>query len=162
MADPIMVIIPFMYQTTFWPDTECLQSISGLPSPLRSAVPANIQAGSTAVSMADPVMVIPFMYQTTFWPVALFLQRILREEEVVGGGVVPPARMKVAVTPVGAFIITVQLVAIPEQPPDQPPNVEPVPGAAVRVTDIPAGKIVPDGFVVTVPVPVPAMLMVMV
>ncbi len=48
----------------------------------------------------------------------------------------------------------------------QPPNVDPMLGAAVRVTDVPAAKaaeqvlpqLMPAGALVTVPVPVPALL----
>jgi hypothetical protein len=68
--------------------------------------------------------------------------------------------VKVAVTLLAAFILIVQLVAVPEQPPDQPPKVESVLAAAIRVTEVRALKLVPDGLVVTVPLPVPALLMV--
>ena len=55
-------------------------------------------------------------------------------------------------------------VPVPVQAPDQPANVEPEPGAAVKVTDVPLAKLalhvdpqlMPAGLLVTVPVPVPA------
>ena len=46
----------------------------------------------------------------------------------------PPA--KVAVTEVAAFIVTWH-APLPEQAPDQPLNVEPPPGVAVRFTTAP-------------------------
>jgi hypothetical protein len=73
---------------------------------------------------------------------------------------------KVAVTVVAAFSVTVQ-VPVPEQPPPlQPVKVEPVAGAAVKVTAVPltnpavqvAPQEMPAGVLVTVPVPVPALL----
>ena len=53
------------------------------------------------------------------------------------------------------FRATVQLDDVPEHAPDQPAKVEPVTGAAVRVTDVPALKVVPVGLLVTVPLPEP-------
>ena len=49
----------------------------------------------------------------------------------------------------------VQVVDVPEHPPDHPVKVEPASGVAVRVTTVPALKLVPGGLVVIVPVPVP-------
>src|SRR5947209_11502856 len=71
--------------------------------------------------------------------------------------------MKVAVTEVAAFIVTLQ-VPVPVQPPPlQPVNVEPAAGAAVRVTTVPVVKEVeqvapqemPAGTLVTAPLPPP-------
>ena len=61
-------------------------------------------------------------------------------------------------------MLTVQVVAVPVQAPDQLVNVEPAAGAAVNVTDVPLLKLaehvlpqlIPAGLLVTVPVPVPA------
>src|SRR5207245_4003234 len=73
---------------------------------------------------------------------------------------------KVAVTAVGAEIVTVQ-AAVPEQPPPlQPAKVEPAAGVAVSVTAVPLVKLaeqvtpqlIPTGALVTVPLPVPALL----
>jgi hypothetical protein len=72
--------------------------------------------------------------------------------------------LNVAVTLWAALIVTTH-VPVPEQPaPDQPPNVDPEAGAAVRVTDVPVLKdaeqvepqLMPAGALVTVPEPVPA------
>ena len=52
------------------------------------------------------------------------------------------------------------VVSDPEHPPDQPAKVEFELGVAVRVTVVPALKVVPVGLDVTVPVPVPALVMV--
>jgi len=73
--------------------------------------------------------------------------------------------MKVAVTEVAAFIVTLQ-VPVPVQPPPlQPVKVEPAPGAAVSVTTVPgvkeaehvAPQEIPAGLLVTVPLPAPAL-----
>jgi hypothetical protein len=64
-------------------------------------------------------------------------------------------RAKVAVTEVLEFIVTVQVGDVPEHPPDHPVKVELVAGLAVRVTTVPALKLVPAGLLLTVPVPVP-------
>jgi hypothetical protein len=53
------------------------------------------------------------------------------------------------------FMNTVHVVEVPEHAPDQPPKVELAPGLAVRVTDVPALKVVPVGLLVTVPLPAP-------
>ena len=65
--------------------------------------------------------------------------------------------MKVAVTDVLEFIVTVQVVDVPEHPPDHPVKVDLTSGVAVKVTTLPALKLVPVGLVVIVPVPVPAL-----
>ncbi len=48
--------------------------------------------------------------------------------------------MKVAVTEVAAFIVTVQEPVPVQPPPLQPVNVEPAEGAAVKVTMVPLVK----------------------
>jgi hypothetical protein len=53
------------------------------------------------------------------------------------------------------FMATVQLDDVPEHAPDHPAKIELAPGVAVRVTDVPALKIVPVGLLVTVPLPEP-------
>jgi hypothetical protein len=53
------------------------------------------------------------------------------------------------------FIVTVQVGDVPEHPPDHPVKVEPAAGLAVKVTAVPALKLVPAGLLLTVPVPVP-------
>ena len=65
--------------------------------------------------------------------------------------------MKVAVTDVSEFIVTVQVVNVPEHPPDHPVKADLASGVAVKVTTLPALKLVPVGLVVIVPVPVPAL-----
>jgi hypothetical protein len=72
---------------------------------------------------------------------------------------------KVAVTERAALIVTVQ-VLVPVQAPLQPVKVEPVAGAAVKVTMVPAvneaEQVVPQempaGLLVTVPLPAPALV----
>lgn len=72
-----------------------------------------------------------------------------------GGG------LKVAVTPCGPFITTVQ-APLPLQAPPQPPNVPPPVAVAVSVTELPltklplhvAPQLIPAGVLVTVPLPV--------
>ena len=72
--------------------------------------------------------------------------------------------MNVAVTFCAAPMVTVQL-PVPVHAPLQPVNVEPVAGAAVRVTLVPelklalhvAPQLMPAGDEVTVPLPVPAL-----
>jgi len=66
-----------------------------------------------------------------------------------------PWRAKVAVTEVLEFIVTVQVGDVPEQPPAHPVKVELAAGLAVRVTTVPALKLVPVGLLLTVPLPVP-------
>jgi hypothetical protein len=71
--------------------------------------------------------------------------------------------MKVAVTEVAAFIVTVQEPVPVQPPPLQPVKVEPVAGEAVRVTAVPVAKEaehvapheIPAGLLVTVPLPAP-------
>jgi len=70
----------------------------------------------------------------------------------------------VAVADFAVVMLTVQVVAVPVQAPDQPVKLEPAAGAAVSVTDVPLLKLaeqvlpqlIPAGLLVTVPVPVPA------
>jgi hypothetical protein len=49
---------------------------------------------------------------------------------------VSEAMPKLAVTEAASFVVTVH-VPVPEHAPDQPVKVDPVPGVAVRVTDVP-------------------------
>jgi len=53
----------------------------------------------------------------------------------------------------------VQVGDAPEHPPDHPVKVELAAGLAVRVTTVPAPKLVPIGLLLSVPVPVPDVLM---
>jgi len=67
-------------------------------------------------------------------------------------------RVKVAVTVIAAFIVTVH-GPVPAQPPLQPVKVDPLAGLAVRVTAVPllygaeqaVPQLMPGGFEVTVP-----------
>jgi len=68
--------------------------------------------------------------------------------------------VKVAVTLTFLDIVPVQVVCVPEQPPDHPANLELELGVAVRVTRVPDANTVPDGLAVTVPDPVPAFVIV--
>jgi len=52
-------------------------------------------------------------------------------------------------------MVTEQGEEVPVHPPDHPAKVELASGVAVRVTTVPALKVVPAGLLVTVPVPVP-------
>lgn len=81
----------------------------------------------------------------------------------VSGGV---GSLKAAVTAEAAFIVTVH-VPVPEHPaPVHPPKMEPLAGAGVRVTKVPAEycseqsvpQSIPPGDEVTVPLPVPDLL----
>ena len=71
--------------------------------------------------------------------------------------------MKVAVTLRAAVMLTVQLLALPEQEPTQPAKVLPVAACAVKVTEELAAKLpehvlpqsMPLGELVTVPLPLP-------
>jgi hypothetical protein len=70
----------------------------------------------------------------------------------------------VAVQARATLIVTVAVVALPEQSPDQAAKVEVPSGAAVSVTEVPEGKLavhvppqsMPAGDDVTVPAPLPA------
>ena len=66
--------------------------------------------------------------------------------------------MNVAVTEIFAFMVMVRVGDVPVAPPDQPLKVEFALGVAVKVTTVPALKVVPEGLFVTVPVPVPALV----
>ncbi|HAR95434.1 MAG TPA: hypothetical protein DCR97_05660 [Deltaproteobacteria bacterium] len=52
-------------------------------------------------------------------------------------------------------MVIAQIWLVPEHAPDHPAKVDPEAGVAVRVTNVPAAKVVPLGSVVTVPAPVP-------
>jgi hypothetical protein len=73
--------------------------------------------------------------------------------------------LKVAVTDLAAFIVTVH-VPVPVQAPLQPAKVEPDAAVAVSVTEVPLeklavqvpGQLIPAGLLVTVPLPVPAVV----
>jgi hypothetical protein len=77
---------------------------------------------------------------------------------------VPVLVLNVAVTEVLLDAVMLQL-SVPEQPPDQPANVEPVPADAVSVIAVPGAKlalqvcpqVIPAGELLTVPDPVPAL-----
>jgi hypothetical protein len=55
-------------------------------------------------------------------------------------------------------MVMVHVGDVPVAPPDHPPKVEFAFGVAVRVTTVPALKVVPEGLFVTVPLPVPALV----
>jgi hypothetical protein len=73
---------------------------------------------------------------------------------------------KLAVTVLATFIVTVQVLAVPVQAPDQPLKVEPADAAAVNLTPAFLVKLalqvtpqlMPAGELVTVPLPVPDLL----
>ena len=64
-------------------------------------------------------------------------------------------RAKAAVTEVLLLMVKEQVREVPVHPPDHPEKFELGSGAAVRVTPVPAIKVVPAGLLETVPVPVP-------
>jgi hypothetical protein len=66
--------------------------------------------------------------------------------------------VNVAVTEIFALMVMVDVGEVPVAPPDQLAKVELASGVAVSVTTVPAGKLVPDGLFVTVPLPVPALV----
>jgi hypothetical protein len=128
------------------------------PPPLQPAnvePPAAVAVRVTGVPQVLPQVIPPVLLVTVPLPVPS-----LRTERVSG-------RLKVAVTPVAAESVTMQ-VPVPLQPPPlQPANVEPLAAAAVRVTLAPLVKlaeqvpplllhpVMPDGLLVTVPPPLP-------
>jgi hypothetical protein len=73
-------------------------------------------------------------------------------------------RLKVAVADLSESTEVVQVLDPPEHAPDHPANVEPAPGVAVSITDVPDGywaahvapQARPPLSPVTVPIPVPA------
>jgi len=73
---------------------------------------------------------------------------------------------KVAPTTIAALPVSVQGDVPTHPPPFQPPNVEPLEGAAANVTTVPLGyvstqsvpQLMPAGLLLTVPVPVPLTL----
>ncbi len=79
-----------------------------------------------------------------------------------GAPVVPPP-LNVAVTDRAAVMVRVQVVAVPEHEPPQPPNVKPLAGVAVSVTEVPdeyvaeqvEPQLMPPVLEVIVPLPVP-------
>src|SRR5688572_29393191 len=86
--------------------------------------------------------------------------------QMVQGQLLPAGRLKVAVTVVAAFIVTLQ-APVPEQPPPlQPAKEDPAAATAVKVTSVPVLYVaeqlepqsIPAGLDVTVPLPVPALL----
>lgn len=74
--------------------------------------------------------------------------------------------LKVAVTDVLAFMVTVQLPVPLQPPPLQPAKTDPLDGVVVRVTEVPLlndaeqvlPQMIPSGVLVTVPLPVPALV----
>jgi hypothetical protein len=78
-----------------------------------------------------------------------------------------PLDVNVAVTDAEALSAMVH-VAVPLQPPDHPPNVEPALGAAVSVTEVPVAKValqvepqlIPAGLLLIIPAPLPALVIV--
>jgi hypothetical protein len=86
-------------------------------------------------------------------------------EGVEGGGGGGVLAVKVAVTLVAAFIVTTHVPVPLHPPPLQPANVEPLPAAALSVTDVPVVKfcvhdavqLMPAGELDTLPVPLPVM-----
>jgi hypothetical protein len=77
--------------------------------------------------------------------------------QMVGAG------LNVAVTDTAPFTGTIQVLVPLQPPPDQPANIDPLEGVAVRVTWMPevklasqvAPQLIPVGLEVTVPVPLP-------
>ena len=68
------------------------------------------------------------------------------------------ADLKLAVTFLSEFIVSVQVVAVPLQSPSQPTHGDPAAGVAVSVTTVPAAYEAAEGLAVTVPLPVVLML----
>jgi hypothetical protein len=84
---------------------------------------------------------------------------------VTARSAVPAVALKVAVTEVAAFMVTVH-PAIPLHAPLQPVKLDVASGMAVRVTTVPASKaaehvapqLMPAGLELTVPPPLPALV----
>ena len=65
---------PFMIDTATSPVVPFLHKRSALPSPLKSPVPARVQASGTLPTSTDDVIVVPFIRKTTTSPVDVFRQ----------------------------------------------------------------------------------------
>src|SRR5690242_3015344 len=78
MSAPRYIRVPFMYQTAFCPVFSFCQTMSALPSWLKSPVPTMRQPKSSVVAGkgVSELKVVPFMIQTLFSAVALLCQRM--------------------------------------------------------------------------------------
>lgn len=71
--------------------------------------------------------------------------------------------VNLALTDSGAFTVTLQVLFLPLQAPDQPEKVDPLAAFAVKVTDVPCGnpcehvrpQLIPAGALLTRPEPLP-------
>jgi hypothetical protein len=147
---------------------------------LRDAVIASVQPAVPVHAPLHPANIEPDVgaaLSVTDVPLAKFALHVLPQLMPAGADVTVPAPvparvtasgneaepLNVAVTERAAVMDTVQL-PVPEHAPLQPANVEPLAGAAVRVTDVALAKfalhvppqLMPEGDDVTVPAPVPA------
>ena len=133
----------------------------------QNVVPVVVFVAMTASSRASVnVFDVPHWFdaiptETLFFTVAPVAGALNDAVRPVAGGGVPV--VKVAVTAVAALTAT-RHVDVPVQPPPlQPANVEPLAGAAVRVTRVPIAyawaqsepQVIPEGLAVTIPVPPP-------
>ena len=88
------------------------------------------------------------------------------ERSLVSSSVSATLGLKLAVTALAAFMVTVQVEAVPLQAPPHPVKPEPPEAVAVSVTVLPAGysceqsdpQAMPAGLLVTVPDPLPALV----
>jgi hypothetical protein len=155
------MVVPFINQTMLAPVEVFRQRMSGLPSLLKSPVPASVQTVEREGREAWDTTVVPFIYQIMLAPVEAFLQRMsglpsLLKSPDVGEG--EDLSVNAALTLVLEFIVIWQVVFVPEHAPDHPANVESALAVAVRVTAVPMLKVVPAGLEVTVPAPVPVLV----
>jgi hypothetical protein len=101
------------------------------PLPSKNQHPLDIPATAIAVSHWSWHSIL------VSWPRSFPATAPSAQLKAVATVVHPNGGTNVAITAVAAVIDTVQVAALPEQPPDQPSNANPVPAVAVRVTLVP-------------------------